>query len=86
MCGESEVGFFGQAEAQVVCRWLGFPEGNAHVYRLEHDNWQGDGPIWIRLRSDETCTGDESTLEECKQSDLWVNEAHCAHYEDVAVR
>ena len=82
VCGNS---FFGEEEAKVVCRWLGFSTSNAQRYHLTH-HFEGTGPIWIRLNSTSKCNGNESTLAECKDADQWKHEVHCDHYEDVAVK
>jgi len=48
-------------------------------------NMAGSGPVWIRLESDQTCRGDEASIEACKDSALWEHDHHCSHAEDVAI-
>ena len=49
---------------------------------IDHDF---TGPIWIRLEKNESCSGNEVSLAECKNTDLWINDHECEHYEDVAI-
>ena len=87
--------YFGEEEAKVVCRMLGFPPArrnirgqlgiNAKVYNNLTD-YHDTGPIWINLDKEEhECSGDESHLEQCKPSNLWEHDYTCNHTEDVAV-
>jgi len=75
---------FNIEEAKVVCRMLGFPTENARVYNHTTD-YQGDGPVWIRLTENSTCIGNESSISECKEKNLWAHDHYCRHVEDVAV-
>ena len=75
---------FGHDEAKVICRMLGFPYENAKVYNGTND-YSGDGPVWIRLQEDQTCSGNEMSITECKEQHLWVHDHHCEHAEDVAI-
>ena len=75
---------FHNEEAKVVCRMMGFPTANAMVYNGNTD-YEGDGPVWIRLTDDKTCSGNESSLTECKEKHLWEHDHGCNHMEDVAV-
>ncbi|XP_037905161.1 uncharacterized protein LOC119647912 isoform X2 [Hermetia illucens] len=69
---------FGNKEAQVVCRTLGFL-GEATV--LKNTYGSGIGPIWLDQVS---CIGNESSLEQCAH---WAwGEHNCDHKEDVSVR
>jgi len=75
---------FGDEEARVVCRMLRFPSRNAKVYDKGTD-YDNKGPIWIKLTRDDDCKGNESHLNQCKQSYLWEHDYECSHSEDVAV-
>ena len=75
---------FGDNEAKVVCRMLGFPTDNATVLNtfIDHHN---EGPIWITLKEEDGCTGNEYHLGQCKQSYLWEHDYSCNHSEDAVV-
>jgi hypothetical protein len=75
---------FRDEEAKVVCRMLRFPSNNATIYKTVTD-YADEGPVWIHLSSDDNCDGDESNLNQCKQSNLWEHDYECSHAEDVAV-
>ena len=75
---------FGDEEARVVCRMLRFPSSNAKVYDKVTD-YDDRGPIWIKLTRDDDCEGNESHLNQCKQSNLWEHDYECSHSEDAAV-
>ena len=75
---------FGDNEAKVVCRMLGFPTANAKVLNTYTD-YHNKGPIWIALKEEADCTGNESHLDQCKQSHLWEHDYNCNHSEDVVV-
>ena len=66
---------FGNDEARVVCRMLGFsvddPKASA-VYNGSRD-FRGSGPVWVRLSREHTCDGDEINLAECKVKDMGSN-------------
>ena len=66
---------FDDADAQVICRILGYNEGVARIW--SHFG-QGSGPIWIdHLR----CNGSESDLNDCG----FKSEHNCFHEEDAGV-
>ena len=75
---------FRDEEAKVVCRMLRFPSNNAKIYKKATD-YNDEGPVWIHLSKDDNCDGDESNLNQCKQSNLWEHDYECSHAEDVAV-
>ena len=75
---------FGDNEAKVVCRMLGFPTDNAKVLNTFTDH-HGKGPIWIALKKEDGCDGNESHLDQCKQSYLWEHDYTCNHIEDAVV-
>ena len=62
---------FGQSEARVVCRMLGFSGIGSTVGSLYNGtaDLRGDsGPVWIRLAKDEGCAGNEDSIVQCKVS------------------
>ena len=61
-----------------------FFKGGAQLYNgtIDHDI---NGPIWIHLEKNESCSGNELSLAECKNTDLWIHDHYCDHSEDVAV-
>merc|ERR1711971_606245 len=75
---------FGDNEAKVVCRMLGFPTADANVLNTFTDH-HGKGPIWIALKKEDGCDGNESHLDQCKQSYLWEHDYTCNHIEDAVV-
>ena len=75
---------FRDEEAKVVCRMLKFPSNNAKIYKKVTD-YEDKGPVWIHLNQNDNCNGDESNLNQCKQSNLWEHDYECSHAEDVAV-
>ena len=75
---------FGNEEAKVVCRMLLFSSNNATVYKSDTD-YDKKGPIWIHLRRNDNCNGDESHLIQCKTWTQWEHDYECSHEEDVAV-
>ena len=75
---------FGDNEAKVVCRMLGFPTDNATVLNTFTDH-HNEGPIWITLKEEDGCTGNEYHLGQCKQSYLWEHDYSCNHSKDAVV-
>ena len=59
-------------------------KGGAQLYNgtIDHDV---NGPIWIHLEKNESCSGNELSLAECKNTDLWIHDHYCDHSEDVAI-
>lgn len=68
---------FGQQEADVICRSLGYATG---VAKMEAYYGQGTGNI---LLDDLGCKGTEAKLEDCRHSG-WGNH-NCGHQEDAGV-
>ncbi|XP_007242014.3 galectin-3-binding protein A [Astyanax mexicanus] len=66
------------AQAQVVCRQLGFP--GAVSASVGGVNGEGSGPIWL---DDVTCTGSESSLASCRFKGWGITD--CSHKEDAGV-
>uniref|UniRef100_A0A673M8Z4 Galectin-3-binding protein A-like n=1 Tax=Sinocyclocheilus rhinocerous TaxID=307959 RepID=A0A673M8Z4_9TELE len=64
------------AEAQVVCRQLGFPG----AISVTTGGQYGSGPIWL---DDMNCKGSESSLSECSFKGWGVTD--CSHKEDAGV-
>ncbi|XP_025103064.1 deleted in malignant brain tumors 1 protein-like isoform X2 [Pomacea canaliculata] len=70
---------FGQEEALVACRMLGFNSTTA-VAVGSAKYGAGSGPI---LFSDLQCVGNETSLAQCQHSGLYLD--YCEHWEDVGV-
>ncbi|XP_023929988.1 neurotrypsin [Lingula anatina] len=70
---------FGNTEAEVVCRLLGYSPNKARVYRHGWGNL-AYGRIWL---DDLRCTGNESSIFDCPHRDLGVHD--CGHGGDVGV-
>ncbi|XP_056310264.1 galectin-3-binding protein A [Danio aesculapii] len=66
------------AEAQVVCRQLGFPGAVSVASGGQYG--EGSGPVWL---DDMNCMGSESILSECCFKGWGVND--CTHQEDAGV-
>ncbi|XP_050961092.1 galectin-3-binding protein A-like [Labeo rohita] len=66
------------AEAQVVCRQLGFPGAISVMSGGRYG--EGSGPVWL---DDMNCKGSESSLSECSFKDWGVTD--CSHKEDAGV-
>ncbi|ELT95807.1 hypothetical protein CAPTEDRAFT_195254 [Capitella teleta] len=72
---------FGEQEAEVVCRSLGFSGGSIlPFHRIYLEIGLGSGKIWLEWVS---CEGDETSLEDCRHRDWGLHD--CEHIEDVAV-
>lgn len=71
---------FGNVDAAVVCRQLGFSADNAIAFGNGYFG-QGNGTIWL---DDVQCEGHENYLYQCPAAEL--GDHNCAHFEDVGVR
>ena len=75
---------FGQAEADVICRQLGFgpaKQGYRVGYFHNAHFGRGSGPI---LMDGLQCTGAELALADCPFRG-WGSYSYCGHYEDAGV-
>jgi hypothetical protein len=70
--------FWGQEDADVVCRQLGF--GPALSFPCCAAFGQGSDPIWM---DNVTCNGTESRLVDCPFNGFGIND--CSHFEDASV-
>lgn len=71
--------WFGNREATVACKYLGFL-GAARILSAE-DFGEGEGPIWL---DDVNCDGTEYSPFHCRHNKLGRH--NCGHSEDVGVR
>ncbi|XP_078695032.1 scavenger receptor cysteine-rich type 1 protein M130-like isoform X2 [Branchiostoma floridae x Branchiostoma belcheri] len=69
---------FDMADADVICRQLGFTGAEA-FYEEAYFN-EGHGPIWL---DELACNGDESNLAECAHQGWGIH--NCLHKEDVGL-
>ena len=78
---------FGQNEATVFCKMLGFERAEAG-----EDGWgmvdsttsrDGAWPIWINFKEENSCVGNESFIEDCHANSLWNHDYTCRHMEDI---
>jgi hypothetical protein len=69
---------FGDVEARVACRQLGYSDG---AYRPSNVTPDGTGTVWL---DDLACTGSEANLSQCPSSGFGVS--NCSHSEDVGIR
>ncbi|XP_052086518.1 scavenger receptor cysteine-rich type 1 protein M130-like [Mytilus californianus] len=70
---------FGQEEAAVVCRMLGYHNSSPTVYSQAHFG-QRSGPIWLDAVR---CSGKESDLGSCSYKGWGKHD--CSHSEDAGV-
>ena len=70
--------YWGTADAQVVCRQLGYSTSNVTAFFSAYFG-QGIGPIHL---DDVSCAGTESSLFSCSYNSFH----NCGHYEDAGVR
>ena len=75
ICGAS----FGDEEADVICRDMGYESGVALDRRDVHP---GEGVIWMQPN----CTGVETSLIECDFECWGCNDCHYSHWYDAGVR
>ena len=68
---------WGTADAQVVCRQLGYPTTGAIAHSSAYFG-QGTGSI---LFDDVACSGSETSLFSC----TYTSNHNCGHYEDAGV-
>ena len=67
------------ADANVVCKQLGFPGAREALLGNQVPN--GNGKIWL---DEVQCTGNERWLSNCLHNDLGIND--CGHHEDAGVQ
>ena len=70
--------YWGTADAQVVCRQLGYPTDSVLTFHNAYFG-QGNGSIYM---DDVSCVGTESSLFSCS----YTSNHNCVHYEDASVR
>ena len=71
---------FGNVDAAVACRQLGYSADNAIAFGNGYFG-QGNGTIWL---DDVQCEGNENFLFQCPAADF--GDHNCAHFEDVGIR
>lgn len=70
---------FGDMDAAIICRQLGFVAGTA---RVGGTYGKGKGPIWMNNLD---CEGTEDNVMECAKNFRWNGEWGCTHQEDAGV-
>ena len=85
LCNNNEWGtvcddFWGAADAQVVCRQLGFAQDSALPLTTGFTDGAADVQIWL---DNVRCAGTESRLIDCPANALGTH--NCAHSEDAGV-
>ena len=70
--------FWDLADAQVVCRELGFRDARQATRFATHG--QGSGVIWL---DNVQCFGNETRLQDCQSNGFGVH--NCRHFEDAGV-
>ena len=71
--------YFDINDANVICKFLGFPGATA-AYSNSHFG-DGSGPIWL---DNLHCVGSETTLFDCPHSGFGIH--NCQHNEDAGVQ
>lgn len=72
---------WGNLDAQVVCRQLGFSNTNAFGLSMIQGIVPGSGRIWL---DNVQCVGNETLLIACRANPLGAQ--NCVHNEDAGVR
>ena len=76
MCDDS----FSTADAEVVCRQLGYSTSNVEFHGGAYYG-SGSGPVWL---DELTCSGDEMRLDHCGRLEWGTSD--CRHSEDIGVK
>ena len=76
VCADS----WGDEDARVVCRQLGFHGTATAVRGTQFGVGSSDQPIWL---DEVTCTGSELSLSECPDAGWAVHD--CIHFDDAGV-
>ena len=71
--------YWDTADAQVVCRQLGYPTNNAIAFTGAKFS-QGSGPIYM---DNVLCAGTESSLFSCRYTSYYHD---CSHLKDAGVK
>jgi len=76
---------FGQKEADVFCRMLGYERAENKGWRVEDykTSREGSWPVWINFKKKNSCDGNESSITECHDISLWNHDGACQHIEDI---
>ena len=78
---------FGQNEADVFCKMLGFEKAKdgRDAWAMVDSITARDGawPIWINFKEENSCVGNETSIEDCHDSSLWNHDYSCRHMEDI---
>ena len=76
---------FGQKEADVFCKMLGYERAEEEGWREVDSITSRDGswPVWINFKRENSCDGNESSIMECHDVSLWNHDGTCQHIEDI---
>ena len=51
--------------------------------QLQSEGVRGSWPIWIQFFEPNSCTGSETSIEQCHDKRWWFHDDTCGHHEDI---